>query len=257
MVSGRQKAVERSIGEYKNAIKVNLDEEKIMETINKSREVFYKKEQEMVACYLEFLWGQMKLSRKRWWFLQMLVLVFLGFVLKEVKEEFYIQRSMGIAGVLFVILVIPELWKNQLYNCMEIEASSYYSLRQIYSARILLFGIADVLMVTIFCFVLHGKMYFTLAGLMSQFIFPMAVTACICFGLLCNKYQASETVSIVSCLAWSAVWWLATVNGRIYKAVTLPVWTALLGIAFAFILYAIFKIINNCNKQWEVNLKWN
>jgi len=43
MVSGRQKAVERSIGEYKNAIKVNLDEEKIMETINKSREVFYKK----------------------------------------------------------------------------------------------------------------------------------------------------------------------------------------------------------------------
>lgn len=257
MISGQQKIIERNIEEYKSNIKVNLDEEKIIETISKSKEVFYKKEQERVVGYLEFLWSQMKLSRKRWWFLQMLVLAFPGFMLQEVKEDFYIQRSLGIAGVLFVILVIPELWKNQTYNCMEIEASSYYSLRQIYSARILLFGIADVLMVTIFCFVLHGKMYFTVAGLMSQFIFPMVVTACICFGLLCNKYQTSEAVSIVSCLAWSAVWWLLTLNGRIYKVVTLPVWTAFLGIAFAFIFYAIFKIINNCNKQWEVNLKWN
>ena len=60
-------------------------------------------------------------------------------------EAVYIQRSMGVIASLFVILIIPELWKNRTFQCMEIEASSYYSLRQVYAARMLLFGMAMVI----------------------------------------------------------------------------------------------------------------
>mgnify|MGYP006990195710 CR=1 FL=1 len=49
------------------------------------------------------------------------------------------QRILGVVASLFIILIIPELWKNQTYQSMEIEATSYYSLRQIYAARMSLF----------------------------------------------------------------------------------------------------------------------
>ena len=75
---------------------------------------------------------------------------------------------------------------------MEIENTSYYSLRQIYSTRIFLFGLVDVILLTAFCIFLHGSLHITLLSLLSQFVFPAVVTACICFGLLCNKKNVNE-----------------------------------------------------------------
>ena len=45
-------------------------------------------------------------------------------VLFSNQEEFFVQRGLGIASVLFVILIIPELWKNKSNQCMEIESAS-------------------------------------------------------------------------------------------------------------------------------------
>ena len=188
--------IQKSAEEYRNYINASPREEKVIETINKSKEAFCAKEQERVMEYREFLWEQAGFIQKRWWLLQVLLLYLAGLIIPYMEEDLYIQRSMGIAGVLFVVMVIPELWKNQLYGCTEIELSSYYSLRQIYSARILLFGLTDIIMLTVFCIVLHGKMYFTISGIMSQFLFPMAVTACICFGILCNKYTINGAVPV-------------------------------------------------------------
>lgn len=81
---------------------------------------------------------------KRWWVLQFMLLVALWIALSSIHDEIYIKRSMGVAAALFVILIIPELWKNRSCECMEIEAASYYSLKQVYAARMLLFGVTDV-----------------------------------------------------------------------------------------------------------------
>ncbi len=252
--------IQKSAEEYRNYINASPREEKVIETINKSKEAFCAKEQERVMEYREFLWEQAGFIQKRWWLLQVLLLYLAGLIIPYMEKDLYIQRSMGIAGVLFVVMVIPELWKNQLYGCTEIELSSYYSLRQIYSARILLFGLTDIIMLTVFCIVLHGKMYFTISGIMSQFLFPMAVTACICFGILCNKYTINGAVPVLFCVIWSAVWWLVTLNGRIYEIITLPVWTALLLAAFAILAFAVYKTINNCKSVYfdrNGGLKWN
>ena len=71
--------------------------------------------------------------------------------MKNAEDDFYIQRSLGVIASLFVILVIPEFWKNCSNKSMEIEAVSYFSLKQVYAARTLLFGIADTLLLTVFC----------------------------------------------------------------------------------------------------------
>lgn len=78
---------------------------------------------------------------------------------------------MGVAAALFVILIIPELWKNRSCECMEIEAASYYSLKQVYAARMLLFGVTDVFLITLFLGTASAGLNIGLSELVVQFLF--------------------------------------------------------------------------------------
>ena len=137
--------------ENKSDKTVISDEQKIRLTVKKSLEAFYTAEEKKILSYHEFLWTQLKVIEKKWWLFQFLLLFCLWFILKNAEDDFYIQRSLGVIASLFVILVIPEFWKNSSNKSMEIEAVSYFSLKQVYAARTLLFGIADTLLLTVFC----------------------------------------------------------------------------------------------------------
>ena len=155
---------------------------------------------------------------------------------------------------LFVILIIPELWKNRSCECMEIEAASYYSLKQVYAARLLLFGIIDTLLLTIFCGSASMKLHIELSELVIQFLFPLSVTACICFAILCSKYSFNEAFAIILCIIWSSVWLFIVLNESIYTRITIPLWFTLLGVSILFLAFTVYRILKRCNKYLEVSL---
>lgn len=245
--------LEEKVRKYRETIQVKPQEEKIQETINRSKNAFFMAEQEKMLSYHEFLWIQLKVIQKRWWVLQFLILVTLWVALTSIQDELYITRSMGVAASLFVILIIPELWKNRSCECMEIEASSYYSLKQVYAARMLLFGMIDIFFITLFLGTVSAGLHFELLELVVQFLFPLCVTACICFGILCSKCFFSETTAIILCIIWSAVWLFIVLNESIYKIITVPIWLALLGIVVFFLAFTVYRILKNCNKYLEVS----
>ena len=239
---------------YRQVIQVEPMEERIQETILKSKNAFFKAEQERVLSYHEFLWTQLQVIQKRWWILQFLILAALWIALGSIQDEIYIKRSMGVVASLFVILIIPELWKNRSCGCIEIEASSYYSLKQVYAARMLLFGITDIFLVTLFLGTVSTGLHFELSELAVQFLFPLCVTACICFGILCCRYSYSEAVAMILCVIWSAVWLFVVLNENVYAIITAPIWVTLLGIAILFLIFTVCRILKNCNKYLEVSL---
>ncbi|MCI5502451.1 MAG: hypothetical protein MR409_11175 [Lachnospiraceae bacterium] len=226
-------------------------EEKIQETIQKSKNAFYISEQEKMLSYHDFLWTQLKVLQKKWWVLQFFILAVLWIALSSINDEVYLQRSMGVAASVFVILIIPELWKNRSCSCMEIEVVSYYSLKQVYAARMLLFGIMDISFITLFLGTVTAGLHYELSELVIQFLFPLCVTACICFGILCSKNSFSETFAIGLCVIWSAVWLFVVLNENIYRIITVPIWFVLLGIAILFLSFTIYRILQNCNKYLE------
>ncbi len=228
--------LEKIMEKYRQESTIIVEEDRILDTVRRSKEVFYQKEQEKMLTYWEFLMTQLKITKKRWWLFQ----------------EYYIRRGLGIIGVLFIVFVIPELWKNRTYCCMEIEAASYYSLTQIYATRIFMFGLADVFILTLFCGSLQKYLYFTLAELMIQFLLPMAVTACICFWTLCSSFFSNELTPVALCLLWSAIWWMITAADEIYTIVVLPVWGVLFGGAVLFLFLLIYKYLRYCSKYWEI-----
>lgn len=244
--------LEEQLTTYKKMTRAVPQEEKIQETVSKSKEAFFAAERQGMLSYHEFLWAQLKVIQKRWWVLQLFVLLALWAVLVSGQEDAYIQRSMGVTASLFVILIIPELWKNRSCRSMEIEAVSYYSLRQIYAARMLLFGFADIFLLTVFCGTASVGLQYDLTELIVQFLFPLSVTACICFGTLCSKHCFSETSAIALCIVWSAVWLFIILNESVYAKVTFPIWLCLLGFASACLAIIIYRMLKCCNNELEV-----
>lgn len=245
--------LERKLNDYKKTMKIIPNEHNIEETIKKSIDTFCAIEQERLLNYWEFLWGQLRVIRKRWWIFQFLILLALWLSLPSLQSDQLMQRAMGVVAALFVILIIPELWKNQTYQSMEIESTAYYSLKQIYAARMLLFGIVDIVLVSFFCGLASVAWNVTFSQLVVQFILPMVVTSCICFGILCSKYPLSEVFAVTMCVLWSAVWILVILNEPIYASVAFPLWLAILGIALVFLIVTIYQTIYRCNNYWEVN----
>jgi hypothetical protein len=80
----------------------------------------------------------------------------------------------------------------------------------------LLFGITDIFFITVFLGVASAGLHYELSELVVQFLFPLCVTACICFGILCSKHAFSETVAIVLCVIWSAVWLFIVLNENVW-----------------------------------------
>lgn len=181
------------------------------------------------------------------------VLAGLWMLLPLAESEAYICRTLGIGGTLFMILMIPELWKNRSNQCMEVETAAYYDLRRVYAARMLLFGGADVLLITAFGSAAVISLQISLEDLLIQFLFPVTVTACICFGALGSRHLLSEASAVGMCILWSAVWWCILMNERVYALLTVPVWGTLLAGAAVFLIFVVCRVIRQCGSIWEVS----
>lgn len=238
---------------YQKERRIEPREECIQRTIEASRECFFRSEAEKMLPYHSFLYIQLRMIQKRWWVFQALILAALWAVLPLTDDSLYASRSMSVAAVLFIILIVPELWKNRTNQCMEIEAAAYYSLRQVYAARMLLFGLADILMITVFCGAASVSLRMSLLELLVQFLFPMVVTACICFGILCGRHFFNEAAAIGMCIIWSALWWFILLDEQLYTAALIPVWGVLTGMAVLCLGVLIYQSVRRCNQIWEVN----
>ena len=125
-------SLDEQMKRYKEKRKVNPREEKIKAAIEISKESFLLTEAEKSLSYRSFLYIQFRLIKKRWWMLQILILIALWAIFPFAEDALYAYRSMGVVAALFIILIIPELWKNRANQCMEIESATYYLLRQCY-----------------------------------------------------------------------------------------------------------------------------
>ena len=160
------------------------------------------------------------------------------------------------AAPLFAAMLLPELWKNRSGGAVEVECAAFYSLRQIYAARMLLFAIVDFLLLCCFSLtvVLSGRML--VWELMVQFFLPYMVTCCICFRTLYSQ-AVSEPFALALCMVWCGVWNLLVLSEKVYKAVSAPVWAAMLGISLAYLGYSVYKGQKNDKEMWEVKPLWN
>lgn len=236
---------------------VSCSEIRIRKTVEKSKKAFLESEGEGWLSQAGFLYQQSRYIQKRWWIIQGVVLLALWWILNITHSSYYIQKSMGIAGPLFVVLIMPELWKNQNANAMEVECAALYSLRQIYTARIFLFALADVFLLSLFFI---GA--FLTAGLsawdfMIHFFLPFNVTCCICFRTLYSKNSHSEVFALLLSMVWTGIWVQLVLNETIYSVISGPAWGIMLFISLLYLGYSLKKGQKKYEEIWEGKPIWN
>lgn len=217
------------------------------ETLRRAVNAFYEGEEKGTLSGWEFLYQQGRYIHKYLLAVQGGVLLGLWFVLKTLGGGYYVQRFMGIGASLFAVLLLPELWKNRNANAMEVESAAWYSLRQIYSARILLCALADMAMLCVFLLTVVFTGYAALEEVAVQFFLPYMVTCCICFRTLYSKGGGSETAAVLLCMVWAFIWLEFVLKDEIYGAVSGVVWLAMLAVSACYLGYCICKGQRNVN----------
>lgn len=240
------KTLDERLKEYNRDTMIRPDESKMQKTLQSAKQSFYESAAQKEVSYLDFVYEQSRYIRKRWWMLQFLVLFYTGWLLQETKEPAYMQRMLGVSASLFVIMMIPELWKNRSYNSVEIEGVARFSLRQIYTARMLTFAVVDTIFLSMFAGVITMTASVSIVNMIVQFFLPMTVTCCICFRCLCSRYASQEYMACFLSMLWSAVWLSVVLNDRIYQAVSIPVWMAVCCVVLLYLTYLVKKVINGC-----------
>lgn len=234
-----------------------VDEERLRETIRVAKEAWYRGALETPVSGLEFLLRQAGYIRKRWWAAQALVLLTLWLLLFVSGTTVYARRSMGILAPLFVLLVVPELWKSQNCGCMEVEAVSYFSIRRVYAARMVWFLLTDVLLLSLFFAASALTLRVTIGEMVVQFLLPMNVTCCICFGGLCSNRSDSGYFAFGMSLVWTGIWSLVVLQEQIYQAITAPMWAAAVVLSVLLGGCSAYRVWRNCGRYWEVQVLWN
>lgn len=231
--------------------------EKIDTCVTKSKQIYCEHETQGYLTKMEFLYQQSRYILKRWWVLQGLLLLALWWVLKNSNSPYFMQRSMGTAAPLLVVLMMPEFWKNRHMNAMEIECTSYFSLRRVYAARLILFASVDLILLSTFSLTAVHTTQLSPWELMIQFVLPFNVTCCICFQTLYHKWFRSEIFSMFLCMLWSTAWILIVVNTKLYSMISEPIWYILLITSTLYLGYCIYRGQRKCNEIWESDMVWN
>ena len=235
---------------------IPVSEEKVMETIAVSKAAFLSGEAEHSLSPGDFLFLQSKLIQKRWWFLQGLLLAVVCLFLCHMETDYLIRRALGLAGPLFVILILPELWKNRNFDAMEVECTTYYTIRSIYAARLALFAGVDLLLLSAFFAGASVFAKITVWEMLIQFLLPFNVTCCICFRTLYAKRIRSEALAMLLCILWTGVWAMLIMSNSVYSAISVPMWIAALAASALGMCYALCQGKEKWQQTLEVKPLW-
>lgn len=246
------KTYEKKINSYKAVIQHQcIQKDSVQQTIRLCQEIV-KEQRTSRASYLEFLYEQAGFIEKRWWVLQGLVLLYLWFWMEHYAQDAKdMMRIMGIVATAFVILIVPELWKNKRNRAIEIEQSCVYTLRQIASARLLLFAAVDLCIVVLFLTVTYRTVDISLYDLLLDFLLPVNVSCAICFRLLYSRWGESEYMAVLGSLLWLGVWLVIVTNDAVYAKIVLPVGVGLLLFSFAGMAFCVKKSLEFDERSLE------
>lgn len=232
-------------------------EEKILQTIRSSMQKLEMSQFEQPLDIWEFLYLQSRFIKKYWWIIQAVLLSVLYWYVRHLGEAQMVRQVLGIGAPLFVILVIPELWKNSNNNALDIEATTMYTLQQVYAARLVLFAGVDLLLLSLFCLGITASKCLSLWEFVTQFLMPMNVTCCICLTCLYCPRVGNQSFSLVLCLLFAMVWREVVQTEQFYEAITVPAWATMLILSFVYIGYCVFRGQRNWKEIVAVQLAGN
>ncbi|WPC44016.1 hypothetical protein [Clostridium sp. JS66] len=234
------------------------DKEKMKRTIELSKKQYLKQIISEPVNSLEFLFEQMQYLSKNYWITQILVFFTAVCSLVVMNQYNFIGNKAAYCAILtplLIIFAIPELWKNISAGAFEVENTTYFDLRKLYFARLLLVGMLDLIIATILVIAAVNIIKFSIYEAVIYFFVPFNFTSCICFSLLCRKKRlCSEVLALGICIIQATLWYVLVNNYHIYAMLQMKIWYLLLLLSFCYMVFAGKKIIKYSRYYCEIQM---
>lgn len=244
-------ALRKAASEYREKSE-QFSNEKLAETILLAQKIAASQCAAERLNYFDFMILQMRLIKRQWWVLQGIALFVAWTGLACMGTSWYTQRGMSIVAALFVILAIPELWKNRETKSIEIEEASYYNLRHVYGAKILSFGLVDVVFLSIFAIITINTQEYPVTDFLKQFIFPVMISTILCLVTLSFSRKLTELFTAMLCMAVDAVWIAIAMNDTVYDMISPAIWIAMFLAGSVIITILIYNLMREGQRCSEV-----
>ena len=231
--------------------------EKIEETILLSKQAFYRHAEEQSITPAEFLAVQLRFINKSMWVLQIGIYFLLWLTLYWQKHGALPYSGFSVWVPLLGMTLIPELWKNLRTRTIEIENATYFGLKKVYIARVLLIGMTELVLASIFFIFTAATIRISLYEAVINFLVPFNVTCCICFTVLCSVKMNSQLMDEGLCNIWSFLWYRVVIMEKLYRAIALPVWLLLVAVSLIFLVYVIVRAVSVTARYCEGEWLWN
>ncbi|MBM6766027.1 hypothetical protein H5996_08970 [Faecalicoccus pleomorphus] len=225
-------------------------EEHIQQTVEKSITAFWDHEKRQSSSIAEFLYSQFLFIRKRWWILQFGCLLLLWLILNMGFSQVVERKAIAIIIPVFTVLILPELWRTRQCRMEEIENSSVYTTKDIYIARMVLFGIVDLfgltLLWTLVC--MQG-----IEHLIFELLIPFN-GVCILMLASLTFYSGREFYLPISLtFIFTLAWFLLLSNEQLYAQISYSLWFGFFLFSLIVLLIISYQLIHRC----EEVLVWN
>lgn len=200
--------------------------------------------------FWEFYWSQISFVKKKVWLVQFLTLLFCGITLLETSN---MPNTIGLASTIIPLVFLSgarELSRAFVYDTVEVELATRFTIRQVILSRITLIGLADVFVLTIIgvmaAFILPIKMPF----IFMYLCVPFLITA---IGCLCILNHLHTKKCDYYCGVWGAIvmitlFFLSKAAPVLYEASLIWGWTLLFVIALLGVVLEGWFLLKNCSR---------
>lgn len=235
---------------------LDYDENQMNQTITMVKLEYQKQMLSVPMNGMEFLFQQMILLKGTYWIKQIGILGFAIMAiiyLKSNSSSLNVMSYPAFFSPLLIIFSIPELWRNIETNSIEIENTTYFNLRKVYFARILLVGMFELILVSALTIMTVSIVGTSLQETIIYFFIPFNLICCICFTLLCHKKKVTTETLVLICCGGAAILWYVMVNHyKVYELLQIRIWYVLLLLSFTYILYSIRRVLEMSRNYMEV-----
>jgi len=240
------------IQEYYSNLLPASNEEKCEQTIYQARERMRRIDYtEDTTTFLTFFLSQISFIRKRVWFIQFAILLFFASLLIGKQEAVSVLGAMTTIIPLIFLTWTRELSRAFVYETVEVELSTRFSLRQAVLSRITIMGLFDLFSLTMLGFWTAHKFSIEAPSIFMFLFVPFLITAFGCLFIL-NHFPAKYDA--YCCTGWCAAvmiaaFYLATWEARIYDAALIIGWNIAFVIALTLAIIEFYLLIKKCTQD--------
>ena len=247
--------IEKTLRRISQLNRVEPAQDAIDSTITKACVLLEEGCSETRIKFIEFVAIQIRFMQKKWWVLQAILLILATEWIMISGDTNYMYRGLSIWASLFVILIIPELWKNFECRSFEIEDATWFDLRRVYAAKLIAFGTIDTVLLTIFCIFAAQIEEILFADVLKQFVFPIMIAATICMISFSKKKKWNEVTTMIICIISNLIWMILVSVEEVYSRITPLLWIGLFVVCSSIIAYCVYKALQRREEYWEVHIR--